>query len=167
MAILRYKPFRLFQILAITLTMTMMAGKDGSAQLETSGLPVPRFVSLKASEANLRTGPGTRYPVEWVYQRPGLPLEITAEYYNWRRVRDPSGTEGWMHGSMLSGTRTLMISAPIAVIRAGPSAEARPLARLETGVIAIVGECVDGNTWCTIQVGDTTGWIKASEAWGL
>lgn len=143
-----------------------MAGNDAAAQLESSGLPVPRFVSLKASEANLRTGPGTRYPVEWVYRRPGLPLEITAEYYNWRRVRDPDGTEGWMHGSMLSGTRTVIVSAPIAVVRAEPSTDGRPLARLEAGVIAIVGECVDGKTWCTVQIGETTGWLKASDAWG-
>jgi SH3-like domain-containing protein len=137
------------------------------AQLERTGLPVPRFVSLKASEANLRAGPGTRYPVQWVYRRIGLPLEITAEFYNWRQVRDPDGTEGWMHGSMLSGTRTLIISQPVAVLYETPSVESNPIARLESGVIAEVDECVAESGWCRVQVGTANGWISASNSWGV
>ena len=74
-----------------------------------SGLPIPRFVSLRTGEINLRTGPGVRYPVEWVYRREGLPVEITAEYDTWRRIRDIDGAEGWVHQSMLSGRRSVLI----------------------------------------------------------
>src|SRR6478672_13751597 len=74
-----------------------------------SGLPVPRFVSLKADKVNMHIGPAKTYEVKWVYQRAGLPVEITAEFENWRRIRDADGTEGWIYHSLLSGKRTGMV----------------------------------------------------------
>src|SRR5581483_9127238 len=82
----------------------------------TSGLPVPRFVSLKPEEANARTGPGTRYPIAWVYRRPGLPVEVIEEYDLWRKIRDIDGATGWVHKSMLDGRRTVMIKSKEACI---------------------------------------------------
>ena len=76
-----------------------------------SGLPLPRFVSLKSGRVNSRIGPGVNYAVDWMYLKPGLPMEIIQEYDNWRRVRDPDGAEGWINQSLLSGRRTA-IAAP-------------------------------------------------------
>ena len=75
-----------------------------SAAGPASGLPLPRFVSLKADRVNVRIGPAKTHEVKWVYQRAGLPVEITAEFENWRRIRDADGTEGWVYHSLLSGT---------------------------------------------------------------
>ena len=77
-----------------------------------SGLPIPRFVSLKAEKVNVRRGPSSDHPVAWVFQRKGLPVEIVAEFENWRRVRDSDGEEGWILQNMLSGKRTAVIAAP-------------------------------------------------------
>src|SRR5690606_22976961 len=82
------------------------AGQEGSAdqpdlRVGTSGLPVPRFVSLGAQEVNMRSGPGTRYPIKWVYTRKGLPMRVEAEFDIWRKVRDRDGEVGWVHGSLL------------------------------------------------------------------
>ena len=75
-------------------------------RLGASGLPLPRFVSLKSDEVNLRTGPGKRYPIDWIYRRRGLPVEIIDEFDDWRRVRDHDGTVGWVHRFMLVSQRT-------------------------------------------------------------
>ncbi len=73
-----------------------------SKALGPSGLPIPRFVSLKAEKVNVRRGPSSDHPVAWVFQRKGLPVEIVAEFENWRRVRDAEGEEGWILQNMLS-----------------------------------------------------------------
>src|SRR5262249_12035580 len=75
------------------------------------GLPIPRFVSLKAGRVNVRAGPTKDHDVAWVYTRSGLPVEVTAEFENWRRIRDWEGAEGWVYHSMLSGKRTAIVSA--------------------------------------------------------
>src|ERR1044072_3620785 len=75
-----------------------------------SGLPLPRFVSLKADKINVRRGPSSEHQVAWVYQRKGLPVEITAEFENWRRIRDSDGEEGWVYQSMLSGKRMALVA---------------------------------------------------------
>src|SRR5690348_115169 len=80
------------------------------AALASSGLPVPRYVSLKSDHVNVRAGPTKDNDVAWVYTRSGLPVEITAEYENWRRVRDSEGAEGWVYHSLLSGRRTAVVT---------------------------------------------------------
>ena len=99
---------------------------DVSAQARNSGLPLPRFVSLRADEVNMRTGPGVQYPVEWVYKRQGLPAEIIAEFGTWRKVRDWQGTQGWIHQSMLSGKRNFIIMENSARYAVMPTATALP-----------------------------------------
>src|SRR5438067_115081 len=92
-----------------------------SAAAHGSGLPVPRFVSLKADETNVRTGPGTRYPISWVYHRQGMPVEVIEEFDVWRKIRDSEGTTGWVHRTMLDGKRSVMIkSKEPCVMRAEP-----------------------------------------------
>lgn len=129
-----------------------------------SGLPVPRFVSLATDKANLRTGPGGRYPILWVYVQRNLPLEVTAEYGVWRRVRDMDGAVGWMHGRLLSGRRSAIVTGSIRVLRAKPDAAARPLLRLQPGVLAKVHGCE--SAWCRIEVRGKKGWLRRESLWG-
>jgi SH3-like domain-containing protein len=135
-----------------------------------SGLPLPRFVSLKSGRVNSRTGPGVNYAVDWLYLKPGLPMEIIQEYDNWRRVRDADGAEGWINQSLLSGRRTAIAApwqkgkdAPIDLLD-GPDASARVIALVEPGAIGNISSC-DGK-WCEVTFGGQTGWISQSKVWG-
>lgn len=130
-----------------------------------SGLKIPRFASLRSGEVNVRTGPGTRYPVEWVFVKRGLPIEITAEFGAWRRIRDGQGAEGWVHRSMLSGKRTVVVAASSDTLRRRASADAPAVARAEQGVLASVRSCRDD--WCEIEAQGFEGWVPETSLWGV
>jgi SH3-like domain-containing protein len=137
-----------------------------SATGASTGLPVPRFVSLKSDEVNVRTGPGTRYPIQWLYRRDGLPVEIVEEFDLWRKIRDIEGATGWVHKSMLEGSRRAFIRGKEAqVVRANPEADARPLLKAEPMVITDVMECEV--RWCRVQVSGRKGWIEKKHLWGV
>lgn len=144
-----------------------VAGSSLAAEKSTE--PVPRFVSLRADDVNLRTGPGSRYPVEWVYHRKGLPVEIVAEFDQWRQVVDSQGTKGWVHQRMVTGTRNVVIEGMQRVLRQSADKAATPVARLDPGVIAHLLACRDA--WCQIEVqnggGDVKGWLGRNEIWGV
>ncbi|MCK5041849.1 MAG: SH3 domain-containing protein [Sphingomonadales bacterium] len=129
-----------------------------------SGLPIPRFVSLSANEANLRTGPNQQYPILWVFVRRGTPLEVTAEYGAWRRVRDVDGTVGWMHSALLSGTRTALFTGTLRTLFADPSINAATVLRAEAGVLGTIETCVSG--WCKLNVHGREGWLPQEHFWG-
>ena len=103
-----FLPFAAAIVLAVPLGMPALARAAAAAQIGPSGLPLPRFVSLKPGRVNLRVGPGRDYAVTWLFLKSGLPVEIVQEYDNWRRIRDSEGTEGWVYQSLLSGKRTAM-----------------------------------------------------------
>ena len=130
-----------------------------------SKLPVPRFVSLHADKVNLRTGPGDRYPIEWVLIRKDMPVEIVAEFEHWRRIRDVDGTEGWVHERMLQGRRGVMITGAVRPLRRQPIANAGIIARAEPGVVARLLECQ--GPWCRVDAGEATGWVRRDEVWGV
>lgn len=131
-----------------------------------SGLPVPRFVSLKSDEVNVRTGPGTRYPISWVYKRADMPVEVIEEFDVWRKIRDCDGTVGWVHKTMLEGKRNVIIKGKKAqLVRADHEKDARPMLKVEPTVIARLVECT--KTWCRIQVDGHKGWIEKSGIWGV
>ena len=135
------------------------------AAAQTSADIVPRFASLRANEVNLRTGPGVRYPIIWKYLRQGLPVEITAEFEHWRRIRDWQGEEGWIHRSMLSGQRTLIITDKTRDLRYRPRADAPVIARLSPGVIGKINHCE--GMWCSVESYDHEGWLSRNEFWGI
>ena len=114
----------------------------GPVQAQT-GLPLPRFVSLRSNQVNLRTGPGFRYPVEWVYLKSDLPVEITAEFETWRRIKDFNGKEGWIYQPMLSGRRTVRLKQESLLLRAA-SQNALPLAKIESGAVGRLMLCPAG-----------------------
>lgn len=136
------------------------------AQTNGSGLPLPRFVSLRASEVNMRTGPGVQYPVEWVYRRQALPVEVIAEYGTWRKVRDWQGTQGWVHQSMLSGRRAVIVTGKVRTLRARKAVNSAPVAKLEPGVIGRLVECPRDGAWCRIEADGRQGWLRRVEFWG-
>src|ERR1700744_1510366 len=136
--------------------------------LSTSGLPVPRYVSLKSDHVNVRAGPTKDNDVAWVYTRAGLPVEITAEYENWRRVRDSEGAEGWVYHSLLSGRRTAVVTMKhkdeLATIYDSADPSSAIAARLQAGVLAQVKHC--GSGWCHIDGSGFDGWIEQQRPWG-
>jgi len=135
-----------------------------------TGLAIPRYVSLKSDHVNLREGPSKDHATKWIYQRPGLPVEITAEYEIWRRIRDSEGAEGWVLHSLLSGKRTVLVSpwkkdAPPFPLRAEPGDDANITAKLSPGVIAGVKKC-DG-TWCRLKGEGYDGYMPQTNLWGV
>lgn len=135
-----------------------------------TGLPIPRFVSLKTSRARMRVGPAFEYAVEWIYQVPGLPLEITEEYGNWRQVRDCDGVSGWMHRSLLSSRRTAIVGPwlkDMVVVRAQARKNGTIVAKLEPRVRVQIFSC--SFSWCDVAVDKEhlRGYIEKSSLWGV
>lgn len=140
-------------------------GAEISARGPVTNLPLPRFVSLRAGTANARRGPSLSHRVDWAFVLPGLPLEVTGEYGHWRRVRDADGAGGWVHHSLLSGVRTVLIRGD-ALVPLRPSPDGTVVrAYAEPGVIARLDRCEGG--WCRINVGGTDGWAPATLLWGV
>lgn len=136
-----------------------------------TGLPVPRYVSLKSDRVNLREGPSKEHRTRWVYQRAGLPVEIVAEFETWRRVRDADGSEGWVLHSLLSGRRTALV-APWSkakdetfALRASAEEGSREIAKLQPNVIANVAGCSQG--WCRVGIGKVEGFVRQDRLWGV
>jgi SH3-like domain-containing protein len=170
-------------IFSTSLAFVGYAGQQGAseapAKTETatpppSGLPLPRFVSLKSDKINLRAGPGTEYPISWVYRRAGLPVEVIKEFEGWRQVRDAEGVTGWVLQTFLSRRRTSLVAPwdlkpdappPQIPIRSDDSERAREVAILEAGVIADVHAC-DG-VWCEVSVDAYRGFIEQKKLWGV
>ncbi|MEM7463970.1 MAG: SH3 domain-containing protein [Pseudomonadota bacterium] len=135
-----------------------------------SGLPLPRYVSLKSERVNMRIGPGQAYQVQWLYVKRGLPMEIIQEYDNWRKVRDPEGNEGWVLHSLLSGQRTAIVAPwsgnkKLVSMRRDPDNSAPLSARLEPGVVVAVDECADG--WCKLSAEGVAGFVDQKLLWGV
>src|SRR5260221_13479043 len=141
------------------------AGWAGPAHAAESSLPVPRFVSLRSDEVNVRTGPGVRYPIDWVFTRKTMPVQVLAEVETWRKIRDFQGTEGWVHQSMLNGRRTALITGTIRNLRRRNAPDAATVATIEPGVIGALLECHDA--WCRLDVGGQKGWLQRDEFWGV
>lgn len=131
-----------------------------------SGQRLPRFVSLRATQVNLRSGPGVRYPIEWVYLQRDLPVEVIQEFDNWRKIRDWEGTEGWVHRSMLSGARAIRVIGPLTPLRAGAAPESPVAAQLEGGVIGRLLSCPEASAFCKVEAGGHIGWLPRAAFWG-
>lgn len=133
---------------------------------EVTKLPLPRFVSLRGDEIYARTGPGTRYPVQWIYKRKNLPAEIVQEFDTWRKIRDVDGEEGWVHQSLLSGKRYVSVNASASIpLYQDHNDAARVVALVESGSILKVNECDDG--WCSLSKTGYEGWIAYNFLWGV
>jgi SH3-like domain-containing protein len=130
-----------------------------------TNLPLPRFVSLKGNEGNARRGPGLTHRIDWVFTRSGMPLRITAEYEHWRRVEDAEGVGGWVHYSLLSGVRSVLVFADMADFLSSPEDGASVLFRAERNVVGWVQEC--SADWCRVSVDGERGWVHKTALWGV
>lgn len=153
-------------IAAITLSFVAL-GTQAAAEARgpVTNLPLPRFVSLKASEGNVRRGPSLSHRIDWVFKRRDMPLEVTAEHGHWRRVRDRDGVGGWVHYSLLSGTRHVIVDKDMLALHIQPDPQSPVSARLELGVIARLGKC--GPNWCRLSAAGYKGWANKDQLWGV
>ncbi len=159
-------PTLLVALLALAPGEAALAQSDGAntVALGPSGLPLPRFVTLRAPEVNLRSGPGVRYPIEWVFTRRGLPVEVVDEFETWRRIRDWQGSEGWVHQSMLSGQRGAIVVGADRLLRRKPEPGAPAIAEIQMQVVGRLHDCRDG--WCLIEAKGYQGWLREGEIYG-
>ena len=132
---------------------------------QVTNLPLPRYVSLKTNEANARRGPSLSHKIDWIYKRQNMPLEIYAEYENWRRVRDFEGLGGWVHYTLLSGKRYVLIKNELLEMRLLPSVESQVIAKVPQFNIANLDKC--NKDWCRIIDNGYKGWVLKSEIWGV
>ena len=158
--------FRSLLLAPLVLLASLVVATAATQTGPVTGLPMPRFVSLKSDRVNLHEGPAKDHRTVWIYQRAGLPVEITAEFDTWRKIRDSEGTEGWVLHSLLSGRRTALImqKSGDAVLRAKPVDDSNVVAKLQNGVIGSVKTC--SRNWCRIVGDGYDGWLEQSRIWG-
>lgn len=133
----------------------------------TTGLAIPRFMSMRFDDVNLRVGPGTRYPIDWVYHRRDLPLEILREFDDWRLVQDQDSIRGWVRAPTLSPRRGIVVIGGEQVMHARAADEGAPVARLKVGVIGHVRACAADSQWCEVEVGTYRGWLRRDQIFGV
>lgn len=138
------------------------AGND--SEDNNQKLPLPRYVSLKAAEVNVRVGPGTRYSIGWVFKKSSYPVEIIQEFDQWREIRDHEGAIGWVHKNMLTGKRTMLVTGDVRTLRMAPDKTSIPIIRVEPGVIGELLECE--KEWCRVEINKSKGWLPKVHFWG-
>jgi SH3-like domain-containing protein len=157
---------QLLRLNMLALFVASLLGSIVGAQGQT--LPaekLPRFASLRSDEVNLRVGPGENYPIEWVFKRKDMPVEIIEQFQNWRRIEDWQGDKGWVLDRMLTAKRQVVIEGAIRWLHKSPASTAPLVARAEPGVVAKLID-VQG-PWCRVQTGNYRGWLRRDEVWGV
>ena len=158
-----FAPLSIGAAFAMLLTTSAVFAQEQKGKV--TNLPIPRFVSLKASEGNVRRGPSLTHRIDWVFKRRDMPLRVTAEHGHWRRVEDRDGLGGWVHYSLLSGVRTVIIEKDLLTLRTRPETNAPATAALEIGVVARLGKC--NLEWCRLSSGGFKGWAPKARIWGV
>lgn len=133
-----------------------------------TGFNLPRYAALKSDKVNMRVGPNMRYQIDWLYQRPDLPVLIDREFETWRHVIDSDGVKGWIHSANLTGRRSFVITATTPrTLRRDNTDDATPVAQLNPGVIGHILKCDAGQSWCWLEAGSYRGWLKRTDFWGV
>ncbi len=152
-------------IISLIMPLSAMAAETDNGE---SGLQLPRMVSLRSNTINGRSGPDTKYPIEWVYKQKGAPVEIVNEYGLWRKIKDWEGSESWVHKSMLTGRRFVKVMTPGENnIYNNDDYQAKVIAKVEDGVIGEIKKCRKGNAFCLIQFGTVEGWVPKNILFGV
>ena len=134
--------------------------------LNPTGLPIPRFVSLKYGDVNMRVGPGKQYPIRYTYHRAHLPVRIIEEFAHWRKIEDFEGTRGWVHKGAVDGKRTVLVTGrEPQTLYSHPDTTSTPVLKAEPKVVGILKECQPD--WCRIEIDDHKGWIRKTDIWGI
>ncbi len=155
-----------FRLATLGVLLSLGAAHALAAEDDANGLKLPRFVSLDADKVNLRTGPGQRYPIDWVLTRRDMPVEIIAQFENWRRIREWDGTTGWVQQNLLTGKRHAVVAkGEIRPIHRNPDPTSGLVARAEPGVIGRLTEC--RAAWCKIETQSISGWMRRADLWGV
>lgn len=158
----------IFSVLALLMISFSPVRAQGPADEGETGLTIPRFVSLRSNHINARSGPGARYPIEWVYMQKSAPVEIIAEFELWRKIKDWQGSESWVHKSMLSGRRTVKVTTPGENnVYDKPDYQAGVIARVEDEVVGDVKKCSAESGFCLIRFASIEGWIPKSSLFGI
>lgn len=158
--------FLLFIGFSLLFGVSQAAEGDKADAFRSTEYPLPRFVSLRSDEVYVRTGPGQKYPVQWIFRKKGIPVEITLEYDVWRKIKDYDGHEGWVHKSLLTGKRYgLILSEEKVAIHRKPKDNSAVQAFFEPEVLVSLDEC-DGQ-WCRVAAGGYKGWLEQSAIWGV
>lgn len=151
-------------VTAICVALAPLAGALATELGPVTNRPLPRFVSMKAGEANVRRGPSRSHRIDWVFKHRGMPLVVTAEYGHWRYVQDHDGLGGWVHYAMLSGARTALVTDQIVDLRRRPNTSSPVSARAEQDVVVRIRECAPN--WCRVSTGGHSGWVESKALWG-
>ena len=130
-----------------------------------TNLPMPRFVSLKASEGNVRRGPSLSHRIDWVFKHRNMPLKVVAEHGHWRRVVDRQGAGGWVHFALLSGSRFGLVETDQAPLFRLADQSSGIVARTEQGALLKLGKC--DTYWCRVSADGVKGWVERAHLWGL
>jgi SH3-like domain-containing protein len=152
-------------IAALLMLGAQAAMAEDASILNPSGLPIPRYVSLKSDEVNVRVGPGKRYPIRYVYHRKGLPVQIIEEFAHWRKIKDYEGSSGWVHKGMVDGHRTAMIMDKPQNLYARPEVSDQPIMRADATVVGVLRACLPD--WCMLKISERDGWIRKADIWGV
>ncbi len=153
------------RLLRVLLASVVFGAPLAAAAENEASQKVPRFVSLRSDQVNLRVGPGENYPIEWVLTRKDMPVEIIRQFENWRMIRDWQGTEGWVHERMVAGKRAVVVKGGIRTLHRQPDPASPAVARAEPGVVARLLEC--RADWCRVEAADHTGWVQRGDLWGV
>jgi SH3-like domain-containing protein len=162
---MRARPFLLALATLLLAGSSVFAADTPPIVHKGSGLPIPRFAALRSDEVNVRAGPGTRYPIDWVFKRKLMPVEIVAEYENYRKIRDWQGASGWVHQSLLTGKRGFVVASKEADVYRTPAPSAEVVAKLEPEVMGEIRSCQ--GDWCRISAQGVSGWVTRTEIWGV
>ncbi len=154
-----------FAVLFLCMTCAAVWAEAAQERGQVTNFPIPRYVSMKAIEANVRRGPSLSHRIDWVFTRRDMPLQVTAEHGHWRRVQDRDGLGGWIHYSLISGSRTVIVEEDMLGLFPRASADGQVVARLELGVIAELGKCEPN--WCRVSAGGYRGWVPKTSIWGV
>lgn len=141
------------------------AAADGQVLGPVTSLPLPRYVSLKTGEGNVRRGPSLEHRIDWVFHHRDYPLRVTGEFEHWRRVEDMEGQGGWIYYSMLSGVRTLVVTDSKVALHRAPDEGSDVVIYATEGVIGKLGACM--LDWCEMDAGSGEGWVRKSQVWGV
>lgn len=158
--------FSIYLALALFVTPFTAVKAADEQPFKSTPYPVPRFVSLGADEVFVRSGPGKKYPIKWVFEKKELPVEVVLEFDHWRKIRDHEGQSGWVYGPLLSGKRTGLIQGEeLVLLLANAEEDSAPKARLEPMVLVSIKSCAE--QFCRIDAQGAKGWVKKADLWGV
>ncbi len=152
-------------LIALSIAAATIPAAQATERGSVTNLPLPRYVSIKSNEVNVRRGPSLTHRIDWVFKRKDMPVQITAEHGHWRRVVDRDGAGGWVHYSLLSGTRTVIVDEDMLPLLNSPVQDAPATAKLELGVVARLDSCSED--WCRLSAGGHRGWAPKTALWGV